>query len=203
MTLRKGHGNGAGSPRIEVLPPDELPSPVPPLEAPAAEPLRFRPDGKFADVETARAAGRRGGIARLRKVRLVAALGLEELAEDNAFASYRRAGDEFVRAHLATLAKQAGGEVGPGPSSIVASAGFQLAASRFISDRAAKAADPALFQAASKLANDSRQNLLAAYELAVREAKARRAASPPEAPWLSAARDEDDTTTAEEANDHT
>ncbi len=29
MTLRKGHGNGAGVPRIEVLPADELPSPNP------------------------------------------------------------------------------------------------------------------------------------------------------------------------------
>jgi hypothetical protein len=25
MALRSGHGNGAGSPHVEVLPPDELP----------------------------------------------------------------------------------------------------------------------------------------------------------------------------------
>ncbi len=25
MALRNGHGNGAGQPRVEVLPPDELP----------------------------------------------------------------------------------------------------------------------------------------------------------------------------------
>jgi hypothetical protein len=40
MTLRTGHGNGKGTPRVEVLPVDELPvgiqapaSPVPPRDA--------------------------------------------------------------------------------------------------------------------------------------------------------------------------
>lgn len=171
MTLRKGHGRGAGVPRVEVLPADELPAPVPGTPAP----VRRRSNGTIADSATAKLLGARGGAAKTARARLVSALGLADLAEDAAFAPYRVAGDDFVRSHLAALAAVAGGEVGPGPSSIIASAGVQLAASRFVSDRAAKEGDPKLFVVASSLANDSRQNVLAAYELATREAKARAA----------------------------
>ena len=104
-------------------------------------------------------------------------MGLADLDPGAAFGPYQDAGDLFVREHLAALAKQAGGEVGPGPSSIVASAGVQLAASRFVSDLAARTGDPELFRRASQLANDSRQNLLASYELAVREGRARKDAA--------------------------
>jgi hypothetical protein len=168
VTLRTGHGTGTGVPRIEVLPANEQPAPV----AAEAVPLCFRQDGTIGDSETAKYLGRRGGRARAVKGRLTSALGLADLASDAAFTPYRIAGDHFVTQHLAELALVAGGDVGPGPSSIVASAGVQLAASRFLSDRAAKDGDAKLFAQASQLANDSRQNLLAAYELAVREAKA-------------------------------
>lgn len=169
MTLRTGHGNGAGVPRVETLPADELPDPLPGKAAPLAR----RRDGTIADSATARALGARGGQAKAQRAALTSALGLAKLEGDAAFAPYRAQGDHWVREHLASLAQQAGGEVGPGPASIVASAAVQLAASRFFSDRAAASADPALFQLASSLANASRQNLLAAYELAVREAAAR------------------------------
>ena len=169
MTLRTGHGNGKGEPRVEVMPPDELPDPVPAAPAPVAR----RQDGTVADSASAKRLGARGGAAKAGRARLVAALGLTKLAGDAAFGPYRDAGDAWTAAHLADLALQAGGEVGSGPSSIVASAGVQLAASRYFSDRAAETLDAAMFSLASSLANASRQNLLAAYELAVREAKAR------------------------------
>lgn len=171
MTLRTGHGNGAGVPRVEVLPPDELPAPLPGLPAP----VERRPNGTIANSATAKALGARGGYARGGRARLVSALGLAELEADAAFAPYRAAGDAFVTAHLQELAEAAGGEVSRAASSIVASAGVQLAASRFLSDKASASGDPKLFHLASTLANDSRQNLLAAYELAVRAAKARAA----------------------------
>jgi hypothetical protein len=174
MALRTGHGKGAGSPRIETLPADELPAPVPSQ----AVALVFRRNGQIGDSVTAKLLGAEGGRARSRRGRLVTALGLAELATDSAFAPYRSAGDAFVAEHLASLAAQSGGTVGPGPSSIVASAGVQLAASRFLSDKGMAAGDPKLLQQASTLANDSRQNLLAAYELAVREAEARKSAAP-------------------------
>ncbi len=169
MALRKGHGTGAGVPRIEVLPADELPAPIPADPVPV---LR-RKNGTVADSASAKALGARGGPARVARARLVSALGLVDLDAQAPFAPYRTAGDAFVESHLAELARQAGGEVGPGPSSIVASAAVQLTASRFFSDKAATTGDASLFALASSLANASRQNLLAAYELAVREAEAR------------------------------
>jgi hypothetical protein len=175
VTLRKGHGKGSGEPRVEVLPPDELPAPVP--AAPVA--LALRENGTIADSLTAKEYGARGGRERARRAREHGAmcrnLGLTKLADDHLFAPYLRSGNDFVRTHLDALAMQAGGQVGPGPSSIVATAGVQLAASRYFSDCAAMTLDPALFHLASSLGNASRQNLLAAYELAVREGKARSA----------------------------
>jgi len=176
MTLRTGHGTGKGSPHVEVLPADELPTPVAAAEALPSVPLHFRQNGKIADSGTAKALGKRGGEAKARKVRLVDSLGLATIAEDSSFGPYRAAAEEFVRAHLASLAAQAGGDVGTGPSTMVASAGLQLAASRWAFDQAAIAGDPALMKLGSQLANDSRQNLLASYELAVREAESRRKA---------------------------
>lgn len=173
MALRSGHGTGAGVPRIEVLPPDELPAPI--ADAPA--PLRRHPNGQINGSETAKALGALGGKAKAARTRLLSALGLTELASDAAFAQYRSAGEAFVTEHLTELAKQGDGVVGPGPSSIVSSAGLQLAASRFVSDKAAAEGNAKLFHLASTLANDSRQNLLAAYELQQREATARKKAA--------------------------
>jgi hypothetical protein len=71
---------------------------------------------------------------------------------------------------------------------MVSSAALQLAASRWAFDRAAATDDAAMFKLGSALANDSRQNLLAAYELAVREGKARQENSREPAPWLGSER---------------
>jgi len=115
---------------------------------------------------------------KVRRVRLVDSLGLSTVVAETSFGPYRTAAEEFVKHHLASLCQQAGGEVGPGPSTMVASAALQLAASRWAFDRGAEASDAGLIKLGSTLANDSRQNLLAAYELAVREAKVRLAADP-------------------------
>lgn len=77
-----------------------------------------------------------------------------------------------------------GGQVGPGPASIVSTAALQLAASRWLSDQGAERADAKMLLAGSRLADSSRQNLLAAHELCVRELQARpRGAA--QLPWLS------------------
>jgi hypothetical protein len=191
MALRAGHGMGAGQPRIEVLPPDELPSPVSSAAAPPAVPLAFRQDGKIADSATAREIGRRGGEAKARRVRLVDSLGLSSLVEQTTFGPYRAAAEEFVAHHRACLAQQAGGELGPAPSTMVASAGLQLAASRWAFDQGAQKNDASLIKLGSALANDSRQNLLAAYELAIREGKGRDAHVGGLPPWMQSV-DEDE-----------
>jgi hypothetical protein len=180
MALRRAHGTGADAlVRVEVLPADELPRPVAVPAPVVARPVERRQDGKLADSASAKELGRRGGYAKARRVRLIDSLGLKKIADDASFKPYRDAAEEFVSHHRASLAKQAGGELGPAPSTMVASAGLQLAASRWAFDRGASENDASLIKLGSALANDSRQNLLAAYELAVREAEARKSSQAP------------------------
>jgi hypothetical protein len=171
MALRNGHGTGAGVPRVEVLPADELPSGVqaPPLESARGE---RRPDGRFArGARTVQAAG---GAATRGKTRLAAKLGLATLPEGSDFSPYRRAASVFRRVQCAELARTVGGGVcGPGPSSIVASAALALAWSRYFSDLAATTGDAELAMRSARLGEVSRQHLLAAHELVAREATAR------------------------------
>jgi hypothetical protein len=165
MTWRKGHGNGSGVPRIEVLPPDELPRG---LQAPALVERtgERRPDGTFAPG--ARTVQSAGGSATLEKTRLAHRLALGESFADPRFEPYARAARAFRRTQVGRLARDVGGgHCGPAPASVVASASLQLAASRFAFE---VLGDMAL---GSRLADASRQNLLAAHELCAREAAAR------------------------------
>jgi hypothetical protein len=143
MTYRTGHGNGAGQPRIEVSPPDELPRP------------RGRPVKK-------------GGAT---KIKLARSLVLTAPKAD--WAPYIQMAEQFRLHQCRSLAQQCGGFCGAAPSTMVASAAMQLAASRYMFDKGAKTGDMQLIKQASTIMNDSRQNLLAAYELAIREAEAR------------------------------
>ena len=169
MTLRTGHGAGAGQPRIEVLPADELPAGLHAHRAPEGAQERTA-KGTFAGGSaTAQASG---GRAKAGSTRLARRLGLVADFPDSEFNPYRRAAADFRRAQVAHLARTVGnGSCGPAPASLVATAALQLAVSRYIFDRAERveAADLAL---ASRLGNESRQNLLAAHELCAREAKA-------------------------------
>ncbi len=170
MALRSGHGNGAGVPRVEVLPADELPlgEPGPSHDARPddREPNgRFRPGNSLAGV---------AGRANAGKGRLASRLGLTSVSAGSDFAPYKRAASTFRRTQCAELARTVGGGFcGPGPSSLVASAALQLAWSRYLSDRAASELDADLVVKASRLAEASRQSLLAAHELCAREAQAR------------------------------
>lgn len=180
MTLRSGHGNGAGVPRVEVLPADELPAGLPD-EAGTANRGDFDARGRFAAGNTVSALG---GRRRAGKTRLAVRLSLGAVEADPAFAPYLRAARCFRREHCSTIARDVGGGVcGPGPSSIVASAALQLAASRFLFDLASQG-QPAMFAQASRLADASRQNLLAAHELAAREAQHRAERGGAPTPWL-------------------
>jgi len=170
MALRNGHGTGAGSPRVEVLPPDELPDGVP-ADARQASPRDRGHAGRFADGNSLAA---QGGAAKRGKSRLTARLGLLALPDDNAFATYHRAAATFRRVQCAELARTVGGGVcGPGPSSVVASAALALAWSRFFSDKAAADGDPELAMRSARLGETSRQHLLAAHELCAKEASTR------------------------------
>jgi hypothetical protein len=170
MAIRTGHGAGAGVPRIEVLPADELPKGLPAYAGPAS-PSDTGPDGRFAGGNSVSV---QGGKARAGKTKLAVKLGLTDLSEASEFASYRNAANAFRRAQCTALASSVGGGFcGPAPSSLVATAALQLAWSRYLSDEAALSGDADLALKASKLGNDSRQNLLAAHELCAKEATAR------------------------------
>lgn len=173
MALRTAHGRAAelgSGPRVEVLPADELPDPVP-SQMPAGASIVHGPDHRFAPGNTAASLG---GLAKRGKVSLVASLGLADIDKLEAFRPYARKAASFRRAHCGELSALAGGVCGSGPSSMVASAALQLAFSRFLFDRGAVAGNIDDIKTASKLADSSRQNILAAYELAVREGQRRR-----------------------------
>lgn len=172
--VRNGHGNGAGVPRIECPPVDELPVGVAsPKPAPEAMP---RPPYAAGSAE-AREAGRRGGAAKAGTTALGSRLGLAATFADGTFEPYRAAADNFARLHIRLLAESVGnGECGPAPSSIVQSAALQLAASRWAFEVKGDAV------LGSRLANDSRQNLLAAHSLAALEGEIRAKANPGSSP---------------------
>ena len=174
--VRTGHGTGTGTPHVEVPPHDELPAPFPvsPRGEATGKPAADRGDGgEFTRGPGTRALAVVANKIKARKVRLVDSLGLSDMVAESSFGPYRAAAEEFVEHHLAELAKQAGGEVGPAPSTMVSSAALQLGASRWCFDRGAEQCDAALMKLGSALADASRQNLLAAFSLAVREAQAR------------------------------
>lgn len=144
MSWRTGHGQGKGTPRIETLPIDEL--------------------GKVQGGVKLK----RGGAT---KIKLARSLTLKETNPE--FVPYSRMAEQFRKHQNKEVARQSGGYCGAAPSTMIASAALQLAASRYLFDKGAAEGDPALLKQASSLANDSRQNLLAAFELAKREADAR------------------------------
>jgi hypothetical protein len=175
LTLRSGHGNGRGSPRVETLPVDELPTGIP-ADADGDSRAATRETGRFARGNRRSVLG---GRAKRGSSRLTARLGLSSLRDADAFAPYRRASATFRRAQCAELARTVGGGVcGPGPSSVVASAALALGWSRYFSDQAAATGDAELAMRSSRLAETSRQHLLAAHELVAREALSRREANP-------------------------
>lgn len=176
MAWRKGHGKGAGVPRIEFLPPDELPDPIPDTRPDPAASVVRREDGTVADPASAKALGAKGGQARWRKAQSLRGLGLNKLVEADDFHPYWKVSEHYIKDKLMDLASQAGGYIGPGPTSMAVSAARYYAASLYYFDLASKmggAASAALMLQSSRLAETSRIQNMAAYEMAVREAKAR------------------------------
>lgn len=169
MTLRKGHGNGAGVPRIEVLPPDELPDPIPGVP----EPLARRADGTVADSEAAKALGARGGLAKASKKKLLQGMGLAHLTEDNQFKPYWNAAQAWLDATVAIYAAMCGGVLGPGPSALLGNAAITLAFARYLTDKSFNESNELHARQALRYMDAMKQQKLAAYELAVREAKMR------------------------------
>ncbi len=157
---------------------DELPVGVPAVEPSTQAAVQRDARGRLADASSARELGRRGGQRRAGSTRLAGNLGLANVFADQSFVPYRRAAENFKRVQVAHLAQTVGGGVcGPGPSSMVASAALQLAASRWAFDRGD-------FELGSRLANESRQNLACAHEYCAKEAAVARPKRGASSRWL-------------------
>lgn len=178
MSLRKGHGAGAGVPRVEVLPVDELGHPN------AGE--------TAANLDVRRAKGRpfeKGNRAAAGRRPKLALLGVAADASDPRYALALRRAARYRKRRCSELAA-VHGYVSTGAASLIASASLALCASRFLYEVAAETGDGATLKQASALANDARQNELAAWELASREAAARPRSLEEDCPWLLPADEE-------------
>ena len=138
MAHRTGHGTGRGQPRIEVLPPDELPEGLPEDAGPSelsdhGSDGRFQP-GNHASVE--------GGRRKAGALTLARKLGLSEKQQPE-FAPYLKHAENWRRHKVNELAQTVGsGYCGAGPSSIIATAARQLASSMHLFDLAAATGGP-------------------------------------------------------------
>jgi len=159
---------------VEVLPADEQPvglaAESDPPQVIEAEQGR-RSGGRIADRSLARELGRRGGLARAAKaseLQALIGLGLRG-ATPEALRPYLDDANAFAEAEVARLARECGwGTCPPNAAALVQQAALAMAASR-----AAYAQGES--SVGAKLGVEVRQNMLAARELTVREAQARKA----------------------------
>jgi hypothetical protein len=159
---------------VEVLRADELPAGIPARRSTTAIELAAPPKPRgqhrpFRDKHLAAEAGRKGALAahaKARQLKALEGLGLRG-ATAGALAPYLADAEAFAVAECERLATCVGGGVcGSAPASIIQSAALALAGSRYLYSAGE-------LSAASRLAESSRQHLLAAHELCAREAKAR------------------------------
>jgi hypothetical protein len=169
MALRAAHGTGASAlVRVETAPPDELPALNASDTGEGLASLSRR--GRPYERGNRAAAGRRPALA--------SAAGIPLDASDP---MYRRAlgwARRYRRRRVSELAVQHGGEVSSGVCAMVTSSALDMAASRYLTAKAAATGDTALLALASRLSMASRQTELTALEIAAREAKARPAPTP-------------------------
>ena len=168
--LRTAHGAGADALlRCETPPLDEVPAAnaTDASQGLALAAARGRP------FERGNAAGS------LRKPRMAQA-GLDVPGADPRWRAFEKQGKRYAQRRCRELAILSGGTLGAGPSSMIASAGLALAASRFAYAVGAASGDIATLKQAAQLADHARQSELTAVALAKLEATARAAALPPE-----------------------
>lgn len=172
MTLRKAHGKAADyspGPRVEVPPVDELGAGVRVAEQAGAGPER---DGGGRFRKGARSVQAAGGRGKRQKLAIATRMGLGDVPTRSDFAPFHRAAQAFATAERKRLRETvAGGQSSPAMDAVVSSAAWQKAASEYLYAQAAKTGDAETMFKASRLANDSRQNLIAAHHLAELAAK--------------------------------
>jgi hypothetical protein len=177
MALRAGHGAGAGSPRCEVLPPDEQPD----AQATGPDPIAAGRDATGKVRSTAAAVA----LAKLpRKSKFIP----RKLSCDQRFEPHNRRRLEWQRKRLAEL-QAAHGAVSYGVGAMVNAAAWLYAGAEFAAELAAESGDPEGFRAAGSLSSTARQHELASWELSAREAQ-NRPKTPAAVPWLTSGDDD-------------
>lgn len=211
MALRTAHGTarGGGSTLVVEVPPGDelhpLPGPVAVPQAVAGGGRAQRPGTFEQGGDAARSAGAKGGKRRaLRDAarKAFAALNLTFLTPKVA----DKAAQERIDAHIVNaedlrqalvtdLVDRAGGQLGPGPQSILASVALEQAAENAIYQYALelfatgdKESAVGYFAKAASIGSSKRQNLLGAHHLAALETRRDRGPSGGEAARSAAAR---------------
>lgn len=163
MALRTGHGTGRGGPRVEVLPPDELPA----ASGSSADRGDRDRSGRFLP-------GNRAGAAKIIKPGPMGGVDVS----DPAFRPFKRWASKYSAHRRRELAAAHGGAISAGVGAIVESAALALGGSRFLAMRASTSLDAELFKQSAALGALARQHELAAWELAAREAAVRKKTMP-------------------------
>lgn len=166
MALRKGHGMGAGVPRIEVLPANE--QPTPPAEA--AVPLEAGRDPKGRVVTTAAARA-------LASLPRRTAFLTRKLTCDPRFEIHNDRRLDWLRGRRAEYVR-ATGQVSRGVGAMLSSAAWLYAAGEFAAERGAETGEVEWFKSAGSLTATARQHELGAWELSCRETATRPVENP-------------------------
>src|SRR5262249_50094498 len=144
MALRNGHGAGKGTPRIEVLPIDEIEAPN--ATDTARNLAKRRGRGRPFEKGNRAAAGRRPALA---------GLDVEQHASDPLYRRLLRQAQRYRRRRASEL-EASYGYLSAGAASLLASAALATAGSRFAYAKAAESGDPTFMKLGSTLANDAR-----------------------------------------------
>lgn len=175
------HGRGKGyvkklGGKPTTLTPAVLPEPLPAVEAAVAAPVDRDEAGKIASSEAAKELGRRGGLARAEKRSVLAKLGLERLIDNAPLADHYKAAQVWFEDTLNSIALQSNGYVGPAPIGLLQVAAGAFAAARYGQEQLANSGSGAWLGMIKQNADLQRQNVLAATDMAINEAKSRKAA---------------------------
>src|SRR5687768_1864896 len=127
--LRTGHGNGAGVPRIEVPPADELKAGIPALPETRRAAARTA-DGRLVPGAATSEQSRRAAAARWARqresVRVLEHLGLRGIAPE-AIQPYLKDAEEFTKHEVERLAREVGGgDCGAAACAMVQNASLQM-----------------------------------------------------------------------------
>ena len=155
--------------------------PRPAREMAQPTPVQKRSRNNSGKALTAREMGKLGGRAgkgTRKKSKLLKASGRANLPKDAAYYRHEKFSVAYAKHRMRELADAHGGRISAGVGALIETASMDLAAARFLYYHAATNADIALFKESSRLGAAARQNELAAWELASREAKIRPANNP-------------------------